>query len=259
MARPRIHCHSFLGYIARMPRIEVAVVPSAVDPQALHGRVAVVIDALRGATSVLACLHAGAKEVRLFARVDEVRDAGQEFNRDEVVLAGESDGQRPGDFDLGNSPDDFVARRVEGKTVLLHAPNATPAYHHSLAAQTRYISSLANLTVQAGALINSRLDLVMICCGWQGQVAEEDGFVAGALIDRLLENPAFELAASGEFAQDLFINNRNRAREVFMRSPGAANLFNSGLVQDFDLCLTHDLYPVLAVIQDHPPRINARK
>lgn len=242
-----------------MPRIEVAAIPSAVDPEALHGRVAVVIDALRGAPSVLACLYAGAKEVRLFARVDEVRDASQQFNRDEVVLAGEVEGQRPGDFDLGNSPSDFVASRVADKIVLLHAPNATPAHHRSLAAQTRYICSLANVSVQTEALVHTRLDLVLICSGWNGQMADEDYYVAGALIDRLLDNPAFELAPSGEFAQDLFVNNRNRAREVFMGSPGAANLFNAGLVQDFDLCLTPDIYPVLGVIQDDPPRINVRK
>ena len=85
------------------------------------------IDVLRSTTTIVHALAAGAREVIPCAQVEEARQIARQFPADQVVLGGERGGLAVKGFDLGNSPEDYTADRVRGKTLVITTTNGTRA------------------------------------------------------------------------------------------------------------------------------------
>jgi len=61
----------------------------------------------------------GAREVIPCAEVETARQIARKFPPSEVVLGGERGGLAVEGFDLGNSPEDYTAARLSGKTLVI--------------------------------------------------------------------------------------------------------------------------------------------
>ena len=91
------------------------------------GGTAVVIDVLRSTTTIVHALAAGAREV-IPCRGEEARQIAGQLPSDQVVLGGERGGLAVQGFDLGNSPEDYTAERLRGKTLVITTTNGTPRW-----------------------------------------------------------------------------------------------------------------------------------
>ena len=121
--------------------LEVLFAPAefeALGARNLSNTVCVVFDVLRATTSMLTALASGAERVY---PVREISDALALRTRlpQSALLAGERHGLRiraamtgGTDFDFGNSPREFTADRVAGKSIIMTTTNGTRALHACL-------------------------------------------------------------------------------------------------------------------------------
>lgn len=153
----------------------------------LSGTACVVFDILRATSAFVTALQNGAKEI---VPVSEIAEAvAQRERRPEVLLAGERDGvkilaARSGgvDFDLGNSPREFRADRIRGKTIVSTTTNGTRALRACAGSQTALAAAFLNLGATAKHLNQGPPEEVLLVCAGTGEgPALEDVLAAGAL------------------------------------------------------------------------------
>jgi 2-phosphosulfolactate phosphatase len=236
------------------PAMHVDVVRLPCQMQACHleGRAVVVFDVLRATTTIVTALAAGARELRVFDSLDSARVAAQAW-AEPKVLCGEKNCLPPPGFDLGNSPGDFAAGRVLGKTIFMSTTNGTHAIVAARGARLRFAAALLNSAAMAQALSRMRLAATLLCAGTNGQVAPEDVLGAGAVIDRLQKMGQIQLSESGAEALQLF---RGAGRDLvgFLRNTqGGRNVLDAGLSADIDFAARLDALDLVAEVVGEPP------
>jgi 2-phosphosulfolactate phosphatase len=240
-----------------MKTLEVLFTPAelAVLPQRdLRGTVCVVFDILRATSTIITALANGAAAV---IPVEEISEA-QAWRKKQpgVLLAGERQGvkirgDRAGepDFDLGNSPREFTAEMVRGKTIVTTTTNGTRALRACRGAKIILAGSFLNLGATARQLRKiPPKSLLLVCSGTGEQAALEDTLAAGAMCE-LLE---------GDFAGGRTADSAQMARELYLRMggdlPGAMRFSANGrrllampeLRGDVPFCLQKDVINLTA-------------
>ena len=131
----------------------------------------VVFDILRATSSMVTALANGAERIRPVATIDEALAAKVEYP--EALLCGERHGQRikaeqakGTDFDLGNSPREYTAEIVAGKTLITTTTNGTRALHASLGAREVLVSSFLNLQATIDRLREASPKRLVLVCGF---------------------------------------------------------------------------------------------
>ncbi|HTU25941.1 MAG TPA: 2-phosphosulfolactate phosphatase [Pirellulales bacterium] len=164
--------------------IRAHFLPQLISPGELAGGVSVVIDVLRATTTITAALAAGAGEVIPCLEVEDARRTAANLPAGQAVLGGERGGVKIEGFDLGNSPCDFTAATVGGKSVVFTTTNGTRAMLHSREADEVWLAAIVNLSaVVSRCQERARIDLV--CAGTGGRITREDVLLAGAIAARL--------------------------------------------------------------------------
>ena len=157
----------------------------------LRQTVCVVFDVLRATSTMVTALGNGATAI---APVAEIADALSLRKRQpEVLLAGERDGVRIGGhltgsvgFDFGNSPREFTAASVGGRTIAMTTTNGTRALRACAPASAVLVGSFLNLRATAEFIEQQGpMHLLLVCSGTRDQAAYEDVLGAGALCDLL--------------------------------------------------------------------------
>lgn len=216
------------------------------------GGIAVVIDVLRASTTIVTALFHGAASVLPVLDVANAKAAAAHGGR---LLGGERGGVRIEGFDLGNSPLEYTADRVRGRTVVITTTNGTAALHACRDAREILVGAIVNRSAVADAvrrLARHGDHVHLVCAGTDGAVSAEDVLAAGAILDAAskagpddeldptaLEARAFfrRVAAGGDAAAALVAE--------FRRSPGGANLVDLGMQADLPACAAIDSLPIV--------------
>lgn len=160
--------------------------------QGFAGQGCVVFDVLRATSVMITGLANGAVG---FVPVAEISEAlAQRRLSPEIILAGERDGlriraQQSGgvDFDLGNSPREYLPARVGNRTIVTTTTNGTRAIQSCRGAAAVVIGSFLNLTATTDWILQQSFPkLVLVCAGTGNDLAFEDVLGAGALCDQLI-------------------------------------------------------------------------
>ncbi|HMC26688.1 MAG TPA: 2-phosphosulfolactate phosphatase, partial [Verrucomicrobiae bacterium] len=124
--------------------LEVILTPAEFGPlreRDLSQTVCVVFDILRATTTMITALANGADSIIPVEQIGEALEVRRQ--RPNVLLAGERDGVRIRanqtggiEFDLGNSPREFSAEKVQGKTIVMTTTNGTRALRACATAKT---------------------------------------------------------------------------------------------------------------------------
>jgi 2-phosphosulfolactate phosphatase len=219
---------------------------------ACAGGIAVVIDVLRASTTIVTALFHGAVSVLPVLGVADAKAAAARGSR---LLGGERGGVRIEGFDLGNSPLEYTADRVRGRSVVITTTNGTAALHACRDAREILIGAIVNRTAVADAvrrLARAGDHVHLVCAGTDGAVSAEDVLAAGAILDGasaagpddVLDPAALEartffrrVAAGGDVQAALVAE--------FRRSPGGANLVDLGMQADLPACAAIDSLPLV--------------
>lgn len=237
--------------------IEVVLAPGEfawLQAREKRGATCVVFDVLRATSTILTALDHGAAAVIPVAEIPEALALRQA--RPDVLLAGEREGfciraaQSGGvDFDFGNSPREFSAERVRGRTIVATTTNGTRALRASVGAAAVLAGALLNLAALA-AWIEARrpAHLLLVCSGSWEEAALEDILAAGALCERIW--PLFRgghIADSAEIARRLWLGApADLAEAIGAGRNGRRLLTIPELRDDVAFCAQRDVIPFVA-------------
>lgn len=163
-----------------MRELNVHYLPQFVAEADLAGSTVIVVDLLRASTTICQALANGAKCVIPTVEVDATFARANQYDRSEILLGGERGGEIIEGFDLGNSPAEYRADEVFGRTVLFTTTNGTKAINHARLAERIVIGA----TINRQAVVDSaaHCDQVdILCAGTGGKVTREDILAAGAI------------------------------------------------------------------------------
>ncbi|HEX7448181.1 MAG TPA: 2-phosphosulfolactate phosphatase [Pirellulales bacterium] len=213
-----------------MRSLQAHFLPDLTTPEALAGGTVVVIDVLRASTVIVHALAAGAREVIPCLEIDDARQVAARLPKGQAILGGERGGLPIEGFDLGNSPGEYTAERVSGKTVVFTTTNGTRAMRQCRQARRVLIGALVNASAIVEA-VAAEERVHLLCAGTRGEITREDVLVAGLLADRLLSRlPDSDLPAEMDQARI--------ARDCYRRLTPKAGT-EAGAAVDFGLQLRH--------------------
>jgi 2-phosphosulfolactate phosphatase len=233
-------------------RVEVSFVPAALpEPE---GRVCIVVDALR-ATSTLTTMFARGMESVLV--VKSLADARREAARREGwLLCGEKRSLPLKGFDYGNSPAEFSALKLRGKSAVFVTTNGTRALMRAAKCGAVFAGAMLNVravAAAAGGEARRRREGVLVqCAGDHGGRAFniEDALTAGAIVDVLLRDELGDLNDEAETAVRLWRSYRGNARRAFREARHGVGLTKIGLGADVAFCAQRDLYSAVPRVVD---------
>jgi 2-phosphosulfolactate phosphatase len=225
--------------------------PSQAD---VAGRVVAVIDVLRASTVIATALDHGARAVIPLESPDEVVTRARSFSREDVLLTGERKMQSIPGFDLGNSPAEFTADAVEGKTIIMTTTNGTAALLAVSGARDVLVASYVNFTAvltMLRAALRGGTDVSIVCAGTERRFSLEDAACAGRFVHHLIKGRSEAEPNDAALAASLLHGKYgdNLARLFAAASHGRA-LAAAGFSHDLLACAAIDAHPVIPVYQD---------
>ena len=245
----------------------------------LRGTVCVVFDVLRATSTFVTALHNGAKAVIPVAEIAEALALRQK--QPGVLLGGERDGVKiragqtgGGDFDLGNSPREYMPEMVRGKTIVSTTTNGTRALRACAGAKTVLAASFLNLTATAQFIRQLQPgQILLVCAGTRENMADEDVLAAGALCELLIrwgettgepkgeqkhsgsrgrsphQKDACELSDSVETARTAWRKAKSNLLEAVSSAENARRLLAiPELRDDVAFCLRQDVFDLVATL-----------
>ncbi len=256
-----------------MQPLHVHFLPALMNSSNLAGGTAVIIDILRASSTIITALHNGAKCVVPCGTPDEARLIREKSNGESVLLGGERGGVLIDGFDCGNSPTEYAASRVAGKTIVFTTTNGTRALLKAAAAETILIGAFVNRQAVVDRLHADQRPVHLVCAGTDGEITGEDVLFAGAVVEALQQRHASgrltaqrwtlndcAVIARGFWRQSVGANslvggdeNLSAGIEAAMRvTHGGRNLIELGYDNDISLCSAVDCIdrvPMLTLAQ----------
>jgi 2-phosphosulfolactate phosphatase len=189
------------------PRLNVYSLPKFADPKDLADGTVVVVDVLRATTTIAYALEAGAREVIPCREVEEARALVARYSPEDVLLGGERGGNMIEGFDFGNSPEEYLDYRVEGKILIFTTTNGTQAMSHAQAGKQIYLGAFVNASAVVHKLLG-RDSIHILCAGTDGQFSEDDILLAGLLVERIqkLGGMVYEMNVQATTAREFWLN-----------------------------------------------------
>lgn len=232
-------------------RLDVFLTPGEVTPGEVAGRTVVVLDVLRATTSIVEALSVGAKAIYPVASIEDALRLANTIGRSEVLLCGERRCLPIEGFDLGNSPREFTAERVAGKTLVMTTTNGTHAMSLAAGAARVLIGAVTNLDAVVEELAASEAEPVFICSGRERFFAIEDAVAAGVMVQRLLEvRPGAWAVNDGARAAVTLAEQFGTGEDLLASVAAGRLLLAAGLEEDLAVCAQRNRHPIVPVLQD---------
>lgn len=220
----------------------------------LHDRVVLVVDVLRASTSIAAALNNGARAIIPFEGVDEAITRARALERSDVLLAGERKMAPIRGFQLGNSPKEFTADVVSGKTIVMTTTNGTAALAATVGASEVIVGCFANYSAVLAwlrAAARAGKSITIVCAGTNGRFALEDAICAGRYVRGIARRGI--QAELGDAASVAAIIDRRVGGDlvaVLRASEHGRALIEAGHGDDVTYCGTMNTNPVVPVYRD---------
>ncbi len=244
-----------------MSHLYVHYLPELVPAEALAGNTCVVIDVLRATTTIIEALANGAAAIAPCLTIEAAHEQKSRLGSHAPLLGGERAGRPIAGFDLGNSPAEYSANRVGGRSVALTTTNGTKALLHCQAARTVLVAGLVNLSAIVQRLrATPSLPIDVLCAGTDGLITREDVLLAGAIVagvsstasrlndEAFIARDAWHDIARGQSGSAL----ENHLIEAMRLSRGGRNLIEIGMAGDIELAARVDRHAI--VPEFHPER-----
>ena len=197
----------------------------AIPAEQLKPSVAVVSDVIRATSTIAMALAQGAAGVLPVAALEDA--FALKAKNPEAILAGERGGVPLEGFDMGNSPEDFLRKRVNNRLVILTTTNGTQALTACHGARAVVTASLLNLEAVAARLLELGPPWLVVCAGCNGHFGVDDAITAGALAEALGQDHAFI---------HLYRSVKKDLTEAFLGSEAGRELIKVGMKKDVPFC-----------------------
>lgn len=232
------------------PSLFTSLSPALLHLYDVSSSIVVIIDVLRATSTIATALHNGAKEI---IPVDSVTDCIRIGKETGGITAGERDGKVAEGLTYGNSPFEYPASFIAGKTLVLTTTNGTKLLHMALDKNAKGIitGSFPNLSAVCNYLVAQTQPVILGCAAWKDRVNIEDTLFAGAVISRIKDHFNINCDSSA-MASSLYEVAKSNLFD-FMKTKQASHylrLSNFGLEKDIQYCLTEDNANTLCIYED---------
>lgn len=232
------------------PSLFTSLSPALLHLYDVSSSIVVIIDVLRATSTIATALHNGAKEI---IPVDSVTDCIRIGKETGGITAGERDGKVAEGLTYGNSPFEYPASFIAGKTLVLTTTNGTKLLHMALDKNAKGIitGSFPNLSAVCDYLVAQNEPVILGCAAWKDRVNIEDTLFAGAVISRIKDHFNINCDSSA-MASSLYEMAKSNLFD-FMKTKQASHylrLSNYGLEKDIQYCLTEDNANTLCIYED---------
>lgn len=230
--------------------VEAYFTPAALEPTALNGRTAVVIDVVRATSTMVTALAAGARAIYPTTSSEEAIKLASSLGRDDTLLCGERRGLRIEGFDLGNSPAEFTEESVGGRQLVMTTTNGTRAFLAASGADRVVAASFVNLAAVVEAVADAEA-LTLVCAGKENRFSLDDAVCAGHVLRALRERSEATFETDDAASAALRLAREIAPDEAFLRETEAgAALVEIGLDSDLSLCARTDRYDLVPELDD---------
>jgi 2-phosphosulfolactate phosphatase len=231
--------------------IDVALTLEELGHTALAGVSAVMIDVVRASATIVTALARGARAVVPVATPAEATARARGWPGGPVVLGGERGGAPPPGFECGNSPAEYTAERVAGRTVVFTTTNGTRALLALAGAKRVGVAGFVNAAAAVRWLARADGGALVVCAGESGRFCLEDAACAGLLVDGLRAlRPDAPLSDGARAAAALWAHYRGDPRAVLEDAAWARVLEARGRGADLPLCAALDAFDVVPIARD---------
>ena len=232
------------------PELYTCLSPALLDLYDVDQSIVVIIDVLRATSTIATALHNGAKCI---IPVDSVAECIRLGKQIDSITAGERDGKIAEGLDYGNSPFEYPAEFISGKTLVLTTTNGTRLLHMALDKNAKAIitGSFPNLSAVCDFLTAQNQNVILGCAAWKNRVNIEDTLFAGAVIERI--GKKFSINCDSSQIATTMYNEAKTDMFEFMKSKNASHyqrLSGYGLEKDIRYCLTTDVANAMVVYED---------
>ena len=232
------------------PSLHTSLSPALVHLYDISNSIIVIIDVLRATSTIATALHNGARCVIPVDSVSRCIELGRQIHG---ITAGERDGKVAEGLEYGNSPFEYPADFIGGKTLVLTTTNGTRLLHMALEKGAKEIvtGSFPNLSAVCNHLIAMKKNVILGCAAWKDRVNMEDVLFAGAAISRV--RTYFDINCDSSHMAEAMYEKGKKDLFTFLKNNNASHyhrLMNFGLEKDIRYCLTADNANVLPVYSD---------
>ena len=214
---------------------------------------AIAIDVLRATSTMATALAEGAEAVQVFSDLSELLQVSEEWPTEQRIRAGERGGGKVEGFDMGNSPLDCTAARVQGRRLFISTTNGTRCLQKVQKAKTVLAAALINRRAVANYLLAQQPETVWLAgSGWEGSFSLEDTICAGAIAHTVLTEGGAkldELAGNDEVvaAIALYTQWQDRLLDLLHHASHGQRLLRLNGYEDLKYCAATDILDVLPI------------
>ena len=232
--------------------VEVFLTPNSLRSEDVRARAVVVIDVLRACTTIVTALRNGARGVIPVADMAQAGKIASNLDPASFLLGGERDAARIEGYHLGNSPAEYDAETVAGRTIILNTTNGSGAFVAAQGGAMLVAGALVNAQATVDALLAAGLDVTLVCSGWKGRVSLEDTLCAGLLVHRLFDGhlPG-DASDSVHIALCQYQGEAHGLEKAIRQSTHARRLAEAGFEADLAAATAVDSLPLVPVLRDN--------
>ena len=212
----------------------------------------VIVDIFRATSCIVTAIGSGVKAIIPLTSIEECR----EYKKLGYYTAGERDGKKISELDMGNSPFEYMDNSVKNKKIALTTTNGTKAIKTVENAKEIIIASFLNITTIANYLIQKEEDILIICAGRKGKISMEDSLFAGALLEKMQTANICPSNAAFLF-HTLFCSVKKNVVSFLSYSDAYKNLEKQNAIDDILFCLKEDLFSVIPIYDKSTKEIHS--
>jgi 2-phosphosulfolactate phosphatase len=220
---------------ANITEVITLFTPSELVGIDLRGGVAIVIDVLRGSSTIVQALKNGASRIIPAGEIDEARALADEWPTGEYLLCAERNALKVDGFNLGNSPFEYDPETVSGKDLIYSSTNCSKALLASYEADRVIIGTFNNISAIMES-VGTASRIFLVCAGKMGRFALEDAVCAGMFVNEFLRDSSHEIALNdaSRTAKLLFDFYHRDILKLLRESSHGNYLLTLGMDRDLD-------------------------
>lgn len=232
-------------------KISVYALPDNIQEKELKERIAVIIDVLRAASTIITALYNGCKEIVPTAEIEEAIMLAKNYERETFLLGGERNAQKIDGFDLSNSPYEYTREVVEGQTIIMTTTNGTQAIRKVSDAKEVIVAGFLNAGAVSRYIQSCSDDVTFVCAGTDNKFSMDDILAAGAMLDILDGmNTQMEMDDLALVSLHLYRSYKNDLKKALKGACHYKNLVEAGFEKDVDYCIKIDQFSIIPVFKD---------
>lgn len=233
--------------------LDVTFTPLDLAARDKAGRTVVVIDVVRASTSIIQAVANGCTQVIPTATIEEARDVAATLPGPERLLGGERGGERIPGFDLGNSPREYTATQVRGRTIVFTTTNGTRTIQAAAGAERILVGAFSNLPAVVHWLDRAGGPVLLAAAGRLDRPASDDVVCAGMLVQQLqeLRPEGVTLSDAATIALQAYRACEGRLFEAVATSASGSALLSLGgdYGRDLRFCVQVGIASVIPVVE----------